>query len=59
MKYEVLELLQPNDELDDFGRDMVKTRCIANNVLRVVYVQHPIDNRLIDVGYTFDVPTKE
>jgi hypothetical protein len=52
----IVELLQDTSELDDFGRDMVKTKCDVDGVVRVVYVQHPTDNRLLDVGYKFDIP---
>jgi hypothetical protein len=52
----VIELLQSNEELDDWGRDMVKTRCDHDGKVLIVYVQHPIDNRLIDVGYAFEMP---
>ena len=52
----VIELLQSNEELDDMGRDMVKTKCEVDSRVFIVYVQHPIDNRLIDVGYTFEMP---
>jgi hypothetical protein len=54
MKYEVIKLLQANDELDNFGRDMVKTLCLVEGEEKVVYMQHPVDNRQIDVGYTFE-----
>lgn len=52
----VVELLQSNEELDDWGRDMVKTKCDVGGTIRIVYVQHPVDNRLLDVGYEFEMP---
>lgn len=55
-KATVIELLQDPSDLDDFGREMVKTRCMVGDVVRTVYVQHPTDNRLIVVGYVFDMP---
>lgn len=57
MKYEVIELLQNPADLDDMGRDMVKTRCLLDGkpLDANVYVQHPVDNALITVGYVFEV----
>lgn len=57
MKYEVIELLQDPAELDDLGRDMVKTRCKVDGEECVanVYIQHPVDNRLIEVGYVVEL----
>lgn len=52
----LLAKMQSNEVLDDMGRDMVKTRCQVGDRVVTVYVQHPWDNRLIDVGYTFDMP---
>lgn len=52
----VIALLQSNEDLDDMGRDMVKTRCQVGDKVVTVYVQHPWDNRLIDVGYEFEMP---
>jgi len=57
MKYEVIELLQDPAELDDLGRDMVKTRCLVDGkeCKANVYIQHPTDNKLINVGYTVEL----
>jgi hypothetical protein len=57
MKYEVIELLQDPAELDDLGRDMVKTRCLRDGKPcdANVYIQHPVDNRLIEVGYVVEL----
>ena len=49
----VVELMTDPADLDDFGREMVKTRCMVEGVLKIVYVQHKIDNRLIELGYEF------
>ncbi len=51
----VVELLQDVNDLDDFGRDMVKTKCAIDGELKTIYVQHEVDNRLINVGYVFEV----
>lgn len=52
----VVELLQDPNDFDDFGRDMVKTRCQVGDKVVTVYVQHPQDNRKIAVGYVFEMP---
>ena len=55
----VVEMLQKAEDLDDLGRDMVKTKCSVNGKVMNVYVQHPVDNVMIDVGYTFMLPLNE
>lgn len=52
----VVEMLQKAEDLDDLGRDMVKTKCLVNGTVLNVYVQHPVDNVMIDVGYKFMIP---
>lgn len=56
-KYEVIELLQDVEDLDEYGRDMVKTRCSVNGTEKtmVVFVQHPQDNLMLAVGYKFEI----
>ena len=57
MKFEVIELLQDPADLDDWGRDMVKCRCLVDGADfdGFVYLQHPVDNRLISVGYVWEL----
>lgn len=55
MKFTVIELLQDVNDLDFMGRDMVKTKCSVEGEVKIVYVQHPQDNRLLEVGYTFEM----
>ncbi len=55
----VIKMLQLATELDNFGRDMVKTVCSVNGKEINVYVQHPVDNSFIGVGYKFMLPLKD
>jgi len=54
----VIKLLSDPKGLDDLGRDMVKTICEVGGKVMNVYVQHPVDNSMITVGYKFTLYLK-